>query len=186
MQTDLNDLTGDFLKKKMELSEYTEDQAEELLFNNRKWLCGDLGLQLHTLRKVQNLLKVLRHHVNKDITIYPFINSSKELLYEQGSNNDKQDTWELSYRSIVYILFHYGIELKVTLTKADVNPVSKLDQQIAKHNQEISSLERTESELRNKIDDLEDELSDIKHELRSEEESRDRLIEMRTQLQQLL
>lgn len=171
----------------LDIAKLTEDAAEEMLFYNRKWLCGDLKLRIHDLRKAGNLLKLLRNHIKyDDVTLYPYLSSNKDLLIEQGSNKSKQDTWELSYRSIVHILFHYGIELRCIIDELDINPIAKLDLQIAKHYSEIASLERSESEYRMKIEDLEDELSDIQSELQNERESRNRLIEMKQQLEQLL
>jgi FtsZ-binding cell division protein ZapB len=165
----------------------TEDTAEELLFLNKKWLCSPLNLQIHELRKVTNLLKVLRTHIKYEkITLYPYLNRNKELLFEQGSSKNKQDTWELSYRSIVCILLNYDIKLKCIIDDLDVSPIDKLRQIIADNNEVITQLQNKIDELEEKKKDIEYEMDDLRGDLHLLAHDNDEKLKLITQLESLL
>jgi uncharacterized protein (UPF0335 family) len=171
---------------KFDIAKLTENAAEELLFYNRKWLCSDLNLQIHELRKVGNLLKVLRTHIKYEkITLYPYLNSNKEFLLEQGSSKNKQDTWELSYHSIVYILINYGIELRC-IDDLDRSPIDKLSQIIANNKEEITQLQNRIDELEEKKKDIEYEMDDLRGDLHLLAHDNDEKLKLITQLESLL
>jgi hypothetical protein len=169
-----------------DIAKLTEDVAEELLFYNRKWLCSDLNLQIHELRKVGNLLKVLRTHIKYEkITLYPYLNRNKEFLLEQGSSKNKQDTWELSYRSIVCILLNYDIKLRC-IDDLDVSPINKLRQIIANNKEEITQIQNRIDELEEKKNDIEYEMDDLRGDLQLLVHDNDEKLKLITQLESLL
>jgi|SanBayMetagenome_1026888.scaffolds.fasta_scaffold27086_3 FtsZ-binding cell division protein ZapB len=169
-----------------DIAKLTEDVAEELLFYNRKWLCSDLNLQIHELRKVGNLLKVLRTHIKYEkITLYPYLNRNKEFLLEQGSSKNKQDTWELSYRSIVCILLNYDIKLRC-IDDLDVSPIDKLRQIIANNKEEITQIQNRIDELEEKKNDIEYEMDDLRGDLQLLVHDNDEKLKLITQLESLL
>jgi septal ring factor EnvC (AmiA/AmiB activator) len=156
------------------------------LFYNRKWLCSDLNLQIHELRKVGNLLKVLRTHIKYEkITLYPYLNRNKEFLLEQGSSKNKQDTWELSYRSIVCILLNYDIKLRC-IDDLDVSPINKLRQIIANNKEEITQIQNRIDELEEKKNDIEYEMDDLRGDLQLLVHDNDEKLKLITQLESLL
>jgi hypothetical protein len=169
-----------------DIAKLTEDAAEELLFYNRKWLCSDLNLQIHELRKVGNLLKVLRTHIKYEkITLYPYLNRNKEFVLEQGSSKNKQDTWELSYRSIVCILLNYDIKLRC-IDDLDVSPINKLRQIIANNKEEITQIQNRIDELEEKKNDIEYEMDDLRGDLQLLVHDNDEKLKLITQLESLL
>jgi hypothetical protein len=176
---------------KFDIAKLTEDAAEELLFYNRKWLCSDLNLQIHELRKVGNLLKVLLTHIklNKNYkhpnSYLGFISSNEEFLLEQGSSKNKQGTWKLSYRSIVYILFTYHIKLRC-IDDLDVNPVDKLRQIIANNAAKITQIQNRIDELEEKKKDIEYEMDELKGDLHLIAHDNDEKLKLITQLELLL